>query len=640
MISEETIELIKQKVSIVEVIGEFVTIKKSGANYIGLCPFHSEKSPSFTVDPLKNFYKCFGCERGGNTITFLEEYKKLTFPQAITYLANKYKITLEATVADNRLNQYIKPEFKNHTDLSDKAVKWFKNIRGISQSTLVFLKITESLTWMPEVKRKDKTYPAGNRNCINFNYFRDGDLINIKYRDGIKAFKLVKNAELIFYNLDSLKNAKEAWITEGELDVATFIECGIQKEGIGCVSVPNGANIKSNNMIYIDNCIDLFANIEKIHIATDDDIAGRKLREDLAIRFGKERCDYIVYKGKKDLNEVLVEYGSTGVHECCADIKQFPIEGAYTVSSFNEEIDDLYVNGLEMGVGIGIKEQDMLVTYALSYVTIITGVSSHGKSSFLDQVCILLNLKHGWKFAFYSPENRPTKLHISKMIRMLIGKNWFGKNKMTEQEKKMGMSFLEGKIWWIKPKKDFTLKSILDTVLELKMRYGINAFTIDAWNKLEHKFGKISETQYVSEQLDLLGNFCEMNNIHCFLVAHPTKTEKDKSSVMNYVVPNLYSIAGSAAFFSKADVGMCIWRDYITNKTKVFVQKVRFSHWGELGNTEWEYDKESGRFNICVGGLTVPDYSNWITKENQQRKLDIPETIDGITFDDGSEPPF
>lgn len=640
MISEETIELIKQKTSIVEVIGDFLPIKKSGTNYTCCCPFHGEKSPSFTVNSVENFYKCFGCGRAGDSIKFLEEYKKWTFQQAISHLANKYKITLETTSADNQPKQYIKPEFKNHTELSDKVVKWFKDVRGISQSTLVFLKITESNTWMPEVIRKDKIYPAGNRNCINFNYFRDAELVNIKYRDSIKAFKLVKDAELIFYNLDSLKGAKEAWITEGEIEIATLIDCGIQKEGIGCVSVPNGANIKSNNMIYIDNCIDLFANIEKIHIASDDDIAGRKLREDLAVRFGKERCDYIVYKGKKDLNEVLVEYGITGVRECCADIKEFPIVGAFAPSTFSDDVNDMYVNGVDRGVGIGLTNFDKLLRFVPGYITVITGIPNMGKSDWLDQIALMLSIEHNWKFAFYSPENKPTKIHISKLARKLIGKNWFGNNKINELEKDLVMRYLEGKFWFIKPERDFSLDSILDTIKMLKMQKGITAFCLDAWNRLEHKYGgSMNETKYINESLTKLDNFCEMHNLHCFLVAHPSKMEKDKRTG-KYMVPTLYNISGSAHFYNIVANGMCVYRDFDTNKTTVYVQKVKMQpYWGMPGNVEFKYDINSGRYNEFTGDNVIFDNSNWITKENQ-RNLDIPETVDSIIYDDGSEPPF
>lgn len=95
MINNATKELILDTVRIEEVVGEFVALKKRGANLLGLCPFHNERTPSFTVSPGKGFFKCFGCGKAGDSVTFIMEHEHLTFPEALRYLANKYNITIE-----------------------------------------------------------------------------------------------------------------------------------------------------------------------------------------------------------------------------------------------------------------------------------------------------------------------------------------------------------------------------------------------------------------------------------------------------------------------------------------------------------------------------------------------------------------
>ncbi|MCD4745997.1 MAG: DNA primase [Bacteroidales bacterium] len=95
MISPETIRNIIETARIEEVIGEFVTIKKRGVNYIGLCPFHNEKTPSFTISPSKGIYKCFGCGKAGNAVNFIMEHEHYSYPEAIKYLAKKYNIEIE-----------------------------------------------------------------------------------------------------------------------------------------------------------------------------------------------------------------------------------------------------------------------------------------------------------------------------------------------------------------------------------------------------------------------------------------------------------------------------------------------------------------------------------------------------------------
>ncbi|HRH48860.1 MAG TPA: DNA primase [Panacibacter sp.] len=107
MISQQTIQQITSRIDIIDVIGEFVKLKKRGTNYLGLCPFHGEKSPSFTVSPAKEIYKCFGCGRSGNTITFLMEHEKQTYVEALRWLANRYNVEIEETQVSDEVRQQL-----------------------------------------------------------------------------------------------------------------------------------------------------------------------------------------------------------------------------------------------------------------------------------------------------------------------------------------------------------------------------------------------------------------------------------------------------------------------------------------------------------------------------------------------------
>ena len=97
MISPNTIQQILSRIDIIEIVGTFVKLKKRGTNYLGLCPFHNEKSPSFTVSPAKEIYKCFGCGRSGNSIGFLMEHEKYTYVEALKWLAQRYNVEVEET---------------------------------------------------------------------------------------------------------------------------------------------------------------------------------------------------------------------------------------------------------------------------------------------------------------------------------------------------------------------------------------------------------------------------------------------------------------------------------------------------------------------------------------------------------------
>ena len=103
MISQDTIQKIQNKVAILDIVGTYVKLKKRGSNYLGLCPFHNEKTPSFTVSAAKEIYKCFGCGKSGNSIGFLMDIEKFSYVEALRWLANKYNIEIEETVSSPEL---------------------------------------------------------------------------------------------------------------------------------------------------------------------------------------------------------------------------------------------------------------------------------------------------------------------------------------------------------------------------------------------------------------------------------------------------------------------------------------------------------------------------------------------------------
>ena len=111
MISQESIQQILSRIDIVEIVGSFVKLKKRGSNYLGLCPFHNEKTPSFTVSPAKEIYKCFGCGRSGNSISFLMEAEKYSYVEALRWLAAKYNVEVEETETS--------PEYKQQQQVAD-----------------------------------------------------------------------------------------------------------------------------------------------------------------------------------------------------------------------------------------------------------------------------------------------------------------------------------------------------------------------------------------------------------------------------------------------------------------------------------------------------------------------------------------
>lgn len=488
----------------------------------------------------------------------------------------------------------------NNTQLSDKALEWFFK-RGISKATIIRFGITESMEWMPQEGKEVKT--------INFNYLRDSKLVNVKFRDAKKNFKLVKDAELIFYNLDSLLESEEAIICEGEIDCLSFHEAGLYH----AVSVPNGASKGNQKLDYLDNCWKYFENKKRIILATDKDEPGVALREELARRLGKERCFIFQYPEEcKDANEILVKSNPEFLKSCMNHIIEYPIEGIKSVQDLNESIDFIYKNGYPKGNKIGYNNLDSLITWRTGELTAVTGIPGSGKSEFVDQIMIKTAVLHDWKWAVFSAENQPEELHFAKLAEKYIGKPFYNKSeewKMTPEELYNAKGIINDHFYFINiDEKNVTLDGLLEKARELVLRKGVNAFLLDPWNYIEHKipFG-FTETQYISEALTKIARFAKINNIHIIVVAHPTKIRKGDDG--NYMVATMYDIAGSAHWFNKIDNGMSVYRDFQTGMVDVHIQKIRFKFIGKIGKTSFEWDRYTGTYKEH-SDIKIPEYTN------------------------------
>ena len=141
MIENASIEQLKAHLDVVDVVGNYVELKKSGTNFKGLCPFHDEKSPSFMVSPSKQIYHCFGCSAGGDSIKFVMEYEKLSYPEAIEKLASQYNITLNYTKGSNvaqtssRVLEQIQAWFVKLLDRHNDSLEYLKK-RGVYSSSI------------------------------------------------------------------------------------------------------------------------------------------------------------------------------------------------------------------------------------------------------------------------------------------------------------------------------------------------------------------------------------------------------------------------------------------------------------------------------------------------------------------------
>lgn len=584
MISQSSIDGLKQVARIEQVIGQHVELKKKGSNLVGKCPFHDENTPSFTVHPADQYYKCFGCGKSGDVFRFVIDHERKTFHQAAEIIAAQfnYKIELEG----------IKKEFTRPVErlekLSPHIIKRFEE-RGISNNTTLKLKITESIEWMPKA---GKEIPV-----VCFNYYRNGELVNIKYRGADRDFKLNKGSELIFYNIDSLVDSDEAIIVEGEFDCLSVEEAGLH----AVVSVPNGASIKGDlKLEYLDNCWQYFEDKKIIYLFTDNDPAGIRLRDELARRLGRDRCRKVIYPpGCKDANEIHLKHGSLAITDLIDNAVEFPIEGIIEMPDMYEDVMDFYDNGYPEGITAGIDGFDDHLRFSGGQLTTVTGMPGSGKSEFIDFIMARMAIKNRWSFGLCSFENQPSALHVTKLCEKIAGKSFaFRHNpysRMTKTELESAIDVVNDHFYFININHiDVTLAGLLEKAKELVTRKGIKGLLIDPWNYVEHKVpAGYTETQYISEALTAIKAFAIAYGVHVFLVAHPTKLKKEGTK---YEVPTLYSISGSAHFFNKTDNGFTVVRDFQTNRVTIYFQKIRFSWMGKVGQVDFVYDIEKRQY--------------------------------------------
>jgi hypothetical protein len=260
------------------------------------------------------------------------------------------------------------------------------------------------------------------------------------------------------------------------------------------------------------------------------------------------------------------------------------------------ETEKLYSQGYQKGESTGWTALDRLLTIVPGQLNVVTGIPSHGKSEFVDNIAVNLSVSSGWRWVYFSPENWPIEIHVQKLSEKIIGKPFFGTGRMSIYELKSASEFIHDKFHFVNAvEEEVSIDDILLEAEKLKLTTGLEGLIFDPWNELEYcRSSKQSETDFIGETLKRLRKFARKHSLSTWVVAHPAKPQKDKNG--NYPVPNLYDISGSAHWYNKADNGIVIHRDFELDQTQVIVQKVKFRYYGKPGVVIMRYDKSSGRF--------------------------------------------
>jgi len=477
---------------------------------------------------------------------------------------------------------YVRPQTpQQFNEISTNVETWF-GTRGISKQTLRDLQVTEGSEFMPQTGKQENT--------IQFNYFMGDQLINVKYRDGRKNFKLYKGAEKVFYNINSIVGYDTCVIVEGEMDVLALHEAGIKN----AISVPNGATLNNNNLDYLDNCIDYFDDKTRVVLAVDADEPGQMLQRELVRRLGAEVCYLIDFNGNKDANDFLLEHGAGKLRDAIHNSRPVPLENVSTLKDVEDELRDFVKNGFKPGYQIGLKNFDQIFsTYTGQFIT-VTGVPSSGKSDFVDQMVVGYNNNYGWKTAYASPENQPVYLHAHKLMR----KHWQDMPRVDDigNDKWQQVTDHVNDNYFFIDMDKYSLEAVLRKGAELVKRKGIKCLVLDPFNKIRDINAASDDVnRYTMDYLAKIEAFCKKYDVLTFIVAHPTKMYKGQDGKMEE--PTMYNIKGGGEWYDASYHGLLVHRDYEAKTTKVKVLKVKFQNLGENGaESHFTWEPKSGSF--------------------------------------------
>lgn len=374
----------------------------------------------------------------------------------------------------------------------------------------------------------------------------------------------------------------------GNCDALSFVEVDIDN----VISVPNGAN---KNLEWLDDFMEWFDDKKTIYIAVDNDEKGVMLKEELIRRFGPERCMVVNWsEGCKDANDQLKKYGKQSLRQCVDAAQDVKVGGIYYLEDYEANLDMLYHRGAPKGYTVGWPNFDDLISFTTKRLMIVTGIPSHGKSQFMLEIAVRLNLRYGWKTAFFSPESMPMESHAQELIQVLIGKS-FNPNflHMSESEYQMGKDYVRKNFFHIMPEDNQTVATILEKAQFLVRRRGIKMLVIDPYSSIDSDFGSQSETNYIRAMLEALRNFAIRNDLLVCLVAHPTKIRKDKD---HDGIPTMYDVSGSAHFLNKTDYGVVVYRNFEDDYTMIRVEKVKSRFLGHKGDALFKFNINNGRY--------------------------------------------
>ncbi len=291
---------------------------------------------------------------------------------------------------------------------------------------------------------------------------------------------------------------------------------------------------------------------------------------------------------------------SESILEFCEDhgVKHRKRGRVITIEDVWGETKDFHRNGIEK-LGTPITDWPMFSEkYRVNkgLLTVITGIPTHGKTTFLDQIITDTVINHNFKWAIFSPENKPYYLHIKPMAEKIANKRFFGESGICDGELEFIKDKLKNNIFFVEPNSNNLSISEIKRLFKVSIeKYGVDAVVIDPWNKITHEY-KGRETSYIGTELTKCQILARDYNVAFHIVAHPQKMRKLPGATV-YEVPTAYDIDGSANWYNMSDEILSIHRNFEKDYVEAHHQKVKFTIHGKLGVGYFRYNSDTTKLD-------------------------------------------
>ena len=592
-------------------------------NHKALCPYHNEDTPSFVWDRKHLTMHCFGC---GKTTDIVDAYVEtgLTFLEACEKVFDLAKMPYSFGEKGVKVQSQYRYPHEEPDFFKDTIIEYF-NKRCISKETLDYCDI-----------REDE-----HGNAV-FNYYDTNDVLTmVKYKPTHKPKKgeakswCQKGADTtpLLFNMNRTNPNQPLLICEGEPDCLAAIESGYKNT----VSVPLGAN----NYGWIEQCWDFLEQFDSIILAMDNDEAGIKAQKEIIYRLGTWRTrvmnipdtiefDEDIYK-VKDINELLYYKGKDAVLDAIINSKDMPVQSVVDFST----IEDIDMDSME-GIYTGFKALDRVIGKIFySMVTIVSGLPSSGKSSFLNQIIGNI-LDNGDKVWVYSKEMNANILsnwlsislagrgNLKEYMNSYTGEPFY---KIPQEVKEQIRKYYEGQLFLYKDDAPNDEDSLFQSMEECVRKFGTRTLIIDNLMCIALKPNS-DKYDAQTDFFNRLTAFAKKFNVAVIIVCHPKKLPNGVREV------DMYDISGSANIINLAHLSFALRR--ITKKEKedpkcplgkynvcLTILKDRIQGRNDI-EVPFYYDVPSRRFFT-----TFEEYKRdykWDT-EHANKQLDLPECL-------------